>query len=103
MARRDRREVESRLAGLIAHLLKWEHQPGKCSGGWRATLETQRQELVRLLRSRTLRNHALNVLPEVYQDGVRQAAAETEVPLSRFPAECPFTVEQLESEDLLER
>src|SRR3954454_5279931 len=32
MARRDRREVESRLAVLIAHLLKWEHQPRRRSG-----------------------------------------------------------------------
>ncbi|MGZ3390191.1 MAG: DUF29 family protein, partial [Isosphaeraceae bacterium] len=27
MARRDRREVLSRLKRLLLHLLKWEHQP----------------------------------------------------------------------------
>ena len=29
MARRDRREVESRLTVLIVHLLKWKHQARK--------------------------------------------------------------------------
>src|SRR3954452_12731877 len=76
MARRDRREVESRLAVRIAHLLKWEHQPRRRSRSWRATIEVQRQELVRLLESGTLRNHAEAALRRVYADGVRQAAAE---------------------------
>src|SRR3954453_16491367 len=58
MARRDRREVTSRLAVLIAHLLKWDHQPERRSGSWRGTVEVQRQELAELLESRVLRTHA---------------------------------------------
>jgi hypothetical protein len=101
MARRDRREVESRLALLIAHLLKWTYQPKRRSSSWRATIEVQRQELVRLFRSETLRNHALAALADVYADGVRQAAVETELPVSTFPEQCPYSLEQLEAEDLL--
>src|SRR5439155_13374423 len=63
-AKRDRREVERRLAVLIAHLLKWEHQPDKRTRGWRLTVEQQRQELRRLLASGTLHNHAEAVLAE---------------------------------------
>lgn len=33
MARRDRREVESRLTLLIAHALKWAHQPDRQASG----------------------------------------------------------------------
>src|SRR5688572_1283354 len=58
MAKRDRREVESRLALLIAHLLKWQYQSEQRTGSWRATIEVQRQELERLLQSGTLRQHA---------------------------------------------
>jgi hypothetical protein len=90
MARRDRREVESRLAVLIAHLRKWEHQPERRSGSWRATIEVQRQELVRLLESGTLRHHAESVLGRVYADGVRQAAAETSLPNGHLPAGMPL-------------
>ena len=58
MARRDKREVLSRLAILLAHLLKWENQPDQRSGGWQATIDNQRNELADLLGSATLRRHA---------------------------------------------
>lgn len=99
MARRDRREVGSRLALLLAHLLKWEFQPDKRTGSWRATIEVQRQELAELLESGTLRNHADEVLAKAYANGVRQAAAETGLDATAFPAECPYMVEQLMSID----
>src|SRR5947209_14405606 len=90
MARRDRREVESRLAVLIAHLLKWQYQPAKRSRSWLVTIEQQRQELLRLLTSGTLHNHAEAVLPAVYADGLRLAALETGLPAATFPPECPY-------------
>ena len=66
MARRDRREVESRLAVLLSHLLKWTYQPDRRSRGWRATVIEQRQELNRLAGQSVLRNHAQEVLADVY-------------------------------------
>src|SRR5262245_11736870 len=48
MARRDRREVFSRLVTLLTHLLKWEHQPEGRSGSWRGTIREQRRELRQL-------------------------------------------------------
>jgi len=100
MARRDRREVTSRLAVLFAHLLKWQHQPERRSGSWRVTVEMQRQELAELLESGVLRNHAREVLSKAYANGVRQAAAETGLPEGSFPTLCPFTLEAALSEPL---
>src|SRR2546423_1254457 len=57
MAKRDRREVYSRLVVLMCHLLKWEHQPEKRTGSWRDTIDEQRLELRLLLDSATLKNH----------------------------------------------
>jgi hypothetical protein len=95
MARRDRREVESRLVVLLAHLLKWDHQPDHRSRSWRASVIEQRQELNRLASRGVLRNHAEAILAEVYPEAVERAAADTGLPLDRFPAECPYTVDQL--------
>jgi hypothetical protein len=95
MARRDRREVRSRLTVLLVHLLKWENQPEKRSGSWQATILEQRQELQDLLESGTLKNHAAAVLADKYQDARDRAAAETGLPVESFPAACPYTVEQL--------
>lgn len=101
MAIRDRREVKSRLVTLIAHRLKWIHQPDKRSASWRGTILEQRRELRDLLGRGVLRNHAEAVLGKAYQDAVEQAAAETELPPETFPAVCPWTLELLLSPDVL--
>jgi hypothetical protein len=103
MARRDKREVESGLALLIAHRLKWSFQPERRCGSWRATIEVQRQELTTLLESGALRNHALAILPKAYAAGVRQAVAETELPPETFPEDCPYDLDLLLSKDASER
>jgi len=93
MARRDKREVLSRLTLLLAHLLKWDHQPDQRSQGWKATIAVQRRELADLLESGALRNFADEVLPKAYERAVKQACLETDVPETTFPTECPFTLD----------
>jgi len=95
MARRDRREVKSRLMILLAHLLKWEQQPDRRSGSWAATIQLQQEEFADLASSGVLRNHAEAVLSDAYDKAVKQAALETERSASDFPAECPYSVEDL--------
>jgi hypothetical protein len=102
MARRDRREVESRLIVLLSHVLKWVHQPGHRSKSWRATIIEQRQELSLLLGRGVLWNHAEESLADCYAKAVERAAAETELPLETFPETCPYSLEQLLAPELLE-
>src|SRR5947208_1474200 len=45
MAKRDRREVETRLTTLLAHVLKWVYQPDQRTRNWRLTILEQRDEL----------------------------------------------------------
>jgi hypothetical protein len=87
MARRDRQEVLSWLTVLIAHRLKWEHQPEKRSTSWRATIAEQRRELEQIFESGTLHNHAREVLPKAYRSAVEHAAIETGLAESAFPPE----------------
>jgi len=102
MARRDRREVESRLEVLLTHVLKWTHQPHKRTPSRRGTILTQAHELARLLESGALRNHAESVLGKVYLESVAVASAETELIAAMFPKECPCTVEQLLAAEVLD-
>lgn len=95
MAKRDRREVLSRLIVLLTHLLKFEHQPEKRSGSWRGTIRAQRRELRQLLESGTLRNYAQAVLAEAYGEARKQAADETDLPVITFPEECAWELESL--------
>jgi hypothetical protein len=102
MALRDRREVRSRLTVLIAHLLKWTFQPKKRTRSWRRTVVVQRQELTGAIGRGVLRNHAEAVLPAAYRDAVERASVETGLLHTAFPAECPWTVDQLLSQALPE-
>jgi hypothetical protein len=101
MARRDRREVESRLTLMITHALKWAHQSDRRSGSWKGTIVEQRQELEGLVSRSVLRNHAEAVLADAYHKAVEPAAAETGLPAETFPLTCPFSLDQLLSADLL--
>lgn len=98
MARRDKREVESRLAVLLTHQLKWDYQQEKRSPSWQTTIEAQRQELILLLENASLRNHADLKLHKSYQAAVRLAMAETSLPEEAFPVACPYTLEGLRLE-----
>jgi hypothetical protein len=42
VGRSQRSEIESRLALLILHLLKWQFQPGRRSERWRISISEQR-------------------------------------------------------------
>jgi hypothetical protein len=99
MARRDRREVKSRLTTLLAHVLKWVHQPEHRSRSRRGTIIEQRQELSDLAARGVLRNHAEAVLADAYAEAVERAAAETGLAAEAFPNTCPYTLEQLLSPD----
>ncbi len=102
MARRDRREVLSRLTVLIAHRLKWEHQPEKRSSSWLATIAEQRRELAELLESGPLRNHAQERLPKAYRNAIEQAAIETGLPESAFPIESQRSLEEWTARNISE-
>ncbi len=98
MAKRDRREVFSRLVVLQSHLMKAERQPQRRSGSWRGTIREQRRELRQLCESGTLRNHAEAVLADAYAEARKQAADETELDLNVFPAENPWSLDALLAE-----
>ena len=99
MARRDRREVLSRLVVLLVHLLKWEHQPEQHTGSWDATILNQRGELRDLLESRTLANYAAEVLAKAYDRAVKQASREMGAEPSALRPSCPWSLEQIVSQE----
>jgi hypothetical protein len=63
-------------------------------------VEVQRQELAELLESQVLRNHAVEILGKAYSNAVRQVVAETRLPATTFPRDCPYTLDAVLSEPL---
>lgn len=102
MGRSERRELLSRLAVLIAHLLKWQAQPDKRSRSWTLTINLQREELAGLLTEMpSLRGYLEEHLPKAYYTGLVTAVTETHLPKEDFPDTCPFPLEAILDLDFL--
>ena len=41
----EQRELANRMAILLAHLLKWQHQPERRGASWERTIKAQRKEI----------------------------------------------------------
>jgi hypothetical protein len=92
----ERSEIRSRLVVVLHHLLKWQHQPSRRKSGWSASILEARDQLnERLRESPSLRSYPNTVLEKQYSIARLRAADETDLPLDTFPAECPYTVNEV--------
>ena len=85
---------------VISHLLKWQYQPERRSSSWEITIVRERGNIAdRERKNRALRASAASVVEEAYGYAVREAAKETGLGRDTFPAECPYSVDQLRDPD----
>ncbi|MBV5309199.1 DUF29 domain-containing protein [Chromatium okenii] len=108
MSKTERRELQSRLLTLLAHLLKWEYQYQTLSErwrefdgrSWRMTIIEQRKKIAVLLRqSPGLQSVLTDTIAAAYPDAVDLAHRETRLPLKTFPTSCPYSVAQIFNDD----
>lgn len=97
LGKRERRALESRLAVLIGHLLKWRFQPDYPNRkSWRATINTQRRAVAKLLDDNpSFEAILVPVIDEAYPDAVDLAVAETPLDYDAFPDGCPWSRDQI--------
>jgi Domain of unknown function DUF29 len=102
IGRGKKRELIGRLALLLAHLLKWQHQPALRGNSWRLTIQEQRRKLARHLEDNpSLRSQLDAAITDAYGDALLQAQRETGLAEAEFPAGCPFRQAEIFSEKLL--
>ncbi len=90
----EQRELASRMAVLMAHLLKWAHQPDRRGASWEKTIKAQRKEISYALDespSLTPKLREPRWLDMVWARAVAQAVNETG--LDCFPDECPWAMQ----------
>lgn len=98
----EQRELASRMAVLLAHLLKWQFQPALRGASWRATIRAQRKEILLALKETPSLKTRLN--DEDWRSvnwAKALAQAITETGLDAFPETCPWSIEDILSEDCL--
>lgn len=100
----EARELESRMAVLICHLLKWEYQPDYRGSSWSATIKAQRSAVIRRLKKTPSLKHFLSDedwLQDVWTDAKTLASKETGIGFAKFPPSCHWSIESVLSEDWL--
>jgi len=99
MGRTEQRELESRLAILLLHLLKWQFQPTRRGTSWQATIRVQRRDLARHIdRNPSLKPKVPEAIAYAYENARIEAAAETGLHEAGFPPQCPWLFDQIMAE-----
>ena len=94
----EQRELASRMSVLLAHLLKWQYQPGRRSKSWQFTIRTQRKEVAYVLgEAPSLRGKFSDEawLDIVWSKARSIANNETGLDLDAFPEVLPWQVDDI--------
>ena len=98
----EQRELASRMAVLLAHLLKWHYQPDRQGSSWQRTIKEQRKAILRRLKNTpSLKVSLSNAewLEDAWGDAISITINETG--MDGFPEICPWTIENILAEDWL--
>lgn len=95
MGKTEKRELMSRLAVLLLHLLKWQFQPKRRCSSWEATIKIQRRDLTQHLADNpSLKAKLPEAMEHAYGNAVIEASDETGLGEETFPAICPWAFSQ---------
>ena len=98
----EKRELASRMAVLLAHLLKWTRQPEIRTKSWRATITVQRKRIALALKATPSLKSVVrdrDWQEDVWLDAVAQAQKETGLAADELPEACPWAMEQAGDQD----
>lgn len=102
MGRSERRRLASNTIVVLMHLLKWQYQPQIRTGSWEASIIEHRRRIREALQtSPSLQPYLYEILAGCYLEAVKQAKAETRLPLATFPETCPYTIANLLDDNFL--
>jgi len=98
----EQRELASRMAVLLQHLLKWQYQPERRGISWQLTIRNQREKIKRRLKKTPSLKSCLNDeewWADAWGDARDAAEKETGIGFEQFPEQCPWTEEQILADD----
>ena len=98
----EQRELTSRLAVLLAHLLKCQYQPERKGSSWVRTIKEQRKAInlhLKKVPSLKPKLYDLEWLEGVWADTITLAIKETGI--DDLPESCPWTMDDVLTADWL--
>ena len=102
LGKSERRGITSQLTRLLLHLLKWHYQPQRRSDSWLDSITDARLQIELAVKdSPSLKGYPSEQLNQSYQKARHSASKQTGLPVSIFPEECPYLLENILNEDWL--
>jgi hypothetical protein len=98
----EKRELASRMAVLLAHLLKWTRQPENQTNSWRSTIIVQRKRIALAIKETPSLKAVMrdrDWQDAVWLDALAQACEETGLADETLPEACPWTMERAADPD----
>jgi hypothetical protein len=96
LGREQFNKLVSALRVLMVHMLKWDHQPSMRSRSWVLSIEEQRLEIGDVLADNPgLKPRIAEAIARAYRRARIEAAKETGLDESGFPAACPYSFEDI--------
>lgn len=96
MGKSDRRTIGSHIRNILLHLLKWQYQPERQGNRWKGSINMGRNEVEDVIAdSPSLKRKIPDLIASEYRRARKDAASETGLPLTTFPEQCPFTLDQI--------
>ena len=96
LGREQFNKLVSALRVLMAHMLKWDHQPSLRSRSWVLSIEEQRLEVTDVLADNPgLKPRIGEAIARAYRRARIEAAKETGPDEAEFPANCPYSLDDI--------
>jgi len=91
LGRSDFRSFVSAIEVVVAHMLKWDAQPGKRSTSWIASIEEHRARIEDALEtSPSYAARLEEAMRRAYRPARAIASRQIKLPLNSFPDSCPY-------------
>lgn len=96
MGKSERLRIESHLGVILTHMLKIRYQPDRHSRSWDLSIAASRMRARKLFNENpSLAARVGDLMADAYDDARFEAANDTGLPLDTFPADCPFSLEEV--------
>ncbi len=93
----EKRELASRMAVLLAHLLKWSRQPEMRTNSWRSTIIVQRKRVALAIKATPSLKAVMrdpDWREDMWLDALAQTQKETGLTAEDLPEACSWTMDQ---------
>ena len=96
LGREQFNKLVSALRVAMMHMVKWDHQPARRSRSWALSIEEQRLEIADVVADNpSLKPRLGEAIDRAYRHARIEAAKETGLDDTTFPADCPYSFDDI--------